>query len=97
MRSEKAPAACDVLGRRLLSLERKNSGNFRREGRKCQSLPPLSVPKVFSIANLIKSWDFAARADMTPQNKNCDTLRRTSRGFYVRTSSSGARAAVRHF
>jgi hypothetical protein len=96
MRSEKAPAAYDVLGRRLLSLERKNSGNFRREGRKCQSLPPLSVPKVFSMANPMKIRDFAA-AYKTPQSKICDTLRGTSRGFYVRFGSSGTRTAVRHF
>jgi hypothetical protein len=95
MRSEKAPAACDVLGRRLLSLERKNSGNFRREGRKCQSLPPLSVPKVFSIANLMKSWDFAARADMTPQSRNCDTLCAVSGSLHVGPHPSSACVALR--
>jgi TolB-like protein/DNA-binding winged helix-turn-helix (wHTH) protein/Flp pilus assembly protein TadD len=71
---------CEVLGRRLLSLERKNSGNFRWERRKCQSLAPLSVPKVFSIRNLMKGRNFAAPAEKTAQCKNCDTLRGTSRG-----------------
>jgi hypothetical protein len=65
---------CEVLGRRLLSLERKNSGNFRRDRRKCQSLPPLSVPKVFSIRKLMTGRDFAARANRSPRGHNCDRL-----------------------
>ena len=88
---------CKVPGRRLLSLERKNSGNFRREGRKCQSLAPLSVPKVFSIPNLMKGWGFAARADMSPPRMNCDTLCAVPGGLDVGSHPSSARATVRHF
>jgi TolB-like protein/DNA-binding winged helix-turn-helix (wHTH) protein len=42
-------------------------------------LPP-SVPKVFSIPNLMKSRDVAAHPTKPPQGKNCDTLRETSTG-----------------
>jgi hypothetical protein len=86
---------CEVLGDRLLSLERKNSGNFRREGRKCQSLGPLSVPKVFSIRNPMKRWGFAARADRTPQSKDCDTLCAVPGSLDVGLHHSSARAALR--
>jgi hypothetical protein len=91
---ESADGFREVHGRRLLSLERKNSGNFRREGQKCQSLPPLFILKVLSMPNPMKSRDFADFAGKTPQSKKCDTLRGTSRGLYVRSSSSGARAAA---
>ena len=80
---------------RMLGLKRKNSGNFRWERRKCQSLAPLSVPKVFSIRNLMKRWGFAARADRTPQRKNCDTLCAVPGSLDVGLHHSSARAALR--
>jgi hypothetical protein len=88
---------CEVLGRRLLSLERKNSGNFGREERKCQSWAPLSVPKVFSIANLMKSRGLAARVDRSPRDQNCDSLCAVPGSLDVDLHPSSARASLRLF
>jgi hypothetical protein len=53
-------------------------------------VPPFDL-KVFSVANVMKSMDFAVPPEKSPPSKTCDKVL----GLYVRTGFSGARAAVR--
>jgi TolB-like protein/DNA-binding winged helix-turn-helix (wHTH) protein/Tfp pilus assembly protein PilF len=72
-------------------LERESDGNFGPLARMRQSSPPLSVPKVFSIAKVLKTKMFPVEEDGSPAwSWNCGTLFEAC-GFDMATSAPAER------